>query len=68
LGIRLEDEPSRLLLTLLDGSRTRTQLLELLRGRVTASSSDATRALPELTLAQLDALLARMAESGLLVA
>jgi SAM-dependent methyltransferase len=64
LSIRLEDEPSRILLELLDGKRTRTELLALLRQRVSASAAPAL----ELTATDLDGLLARMATFGLLTA
>jgi len=66
LSIRLDDRPSQILLELLDGTRTRPELLSALRQRVSEDASEATSV--ELTAADLDVLLARMAQYGLLVA
>jgi len=64
LSIRLDDEPAQLLLELLDG--TRTELLELLIARV---KQDTPQVRPQaLNLENLEGLLARMAEYGLLTA
>jgi SAM-dependent methyltransferase len=65
-AIRLEDEPSRILLELLDGTRNRTELLQLLHQRLAERATE--EPTPELSLARLEGLLLRMAESGLLVA
>jgi hypothetical protein len=66
LSIRLDDKPSQILLELLDGSRTRSELLSLLRQRVREAADESSSI--ELSAADLDALLARMAQYGLLVA
>jgi SAM-dependent methyltransferase len=64
LSIRLDDEPSQLLLELLDGTRTRSELLQLLLARV---NKDSPQIRPqELNLENLEGLLAKMAEYGVL--
>jgi SAM-dependent methyltransferase len=65
LAVRLEDEPSRMLLELLDGTHDRGELLALLKARIAASEQPLAY---DLSPQHLDGLLARLAESGLLVA
>jgi cyclopropane fatty-acyl-phospholipid synthase-like methyltransferase len=67
LTVRLDDEPSRALLMLLDGTRNRDDLLVELR-RWFDERARSGGEVPELTTGHLDELLARMAAHGLLVA
>ncbi len=64
LSIRLDDEPSQLLLELLDGTRDRSELLRDLHTRVD-KDSPRIRA-RDLNLENLDGLLAKLAEHGIL--
>jgi SAM-dependent methyltransferase len=64
LQVRLEDEPARRLLLLLDGTRTRSDLLADLAG-LCAELGDPQ---PKLTPSHLDQLLSSMAAHGLLIA
>jgi SAM-dependent methyltransferase len=67
LQVRLEDERSRTLLMLLDGTRTRGDLLAEL-GRQFAEREEPAGEGSELTASHLEALLSRMAAHGLLIA
>ncbi len=67
LVVRLEDERSRRLLLLLDGTRTRAEILAELRAP-SVGDAGSFEATPDLTESHLDALLFRMAAHGLLVA
>jgi hypothetical protein len=66
--IRLDDEPSRHLLTLLDGTRTRSELLPLMREYFAREGLAADSPEPKPSLEDLNAVLARMAEHALLLA
>jgi cyclopropane fatty-acyl-phospholipid synthase-like methyltransferase len=66
LVVRLEDERSRRLVLLLDGTRTRADLLRDLCTEF-ADPTVFPETVPELTPSHLDALLARLAAHGLLV-